>query len=54
MYINLGGGFKDCISLSPLFGGEDSHFDSYFFKGVGEKPPTRFDFVLNNVSAKAD
>ena len=28
----LGGGSK-CFSFSPLFG-EDSHFDSYFSKGV--------------------
>ena len=33
---NLGGGFQ-YFSFSPLFG-EDSHFDSYFSKGL--KPPT--------------
>ena len=34
--LNLGGGFKYFL-CSPLFG-EDSHFDSYFSKGL--KPPT--------------
>ena len=42
-YIWLGGGFKDFL-FSPLFG-EDSHFDSYFSKGL--KPPTRYIWGLN-------
>ena len=35
--VMLGGGFKYFL-FSPLFG-EDSHFDSYFSKGL--QPPTR-------------
>ena len=38
----LGGGFKYFL-CSPLFG-EDSHFDSYFSKGL--KPPTSCDFIF--------
>ena len=44
MQINLGSGFK-YVLFSPLFG-EDSHFDSYFSKGL--KPPTRCFFALEN------
>ena len=40
----LGGGFKDFL-FSPLFG-EDSHFDSYFSKGLVQ-PPTRYVFTFS-------
>ena len=44
--ILLGGGFKYFL-FSPLFG-EDSHFDSYFSKGL--KPPTRIFFPTQRVT----
>jgi len=37
----LGGGLKDLFIYTPKIGGNDSHFDVFFFRWGGEKPPTR-------------
>ena len=44
VYMQLGGGFKYVV-FSPLFG-EDSHFDSYFSKGLVQPPTRQYDYSL--------